>query len=40
MIINYVSVTQDDWSTHIPLILYAYHTVVNDTTGISPAEAL
>ncbi len=25
---------------HIPLILYAYCTAVNDTTGISPAEAL
>ncbi len=37
---NYVSESQDDWSTHIPLILYAYHTAVNDTTGISPAEAL
>ncbi len=40
MIRNYVSEIQDDWSTHIPLILYAYHTAVNDTTGISPAEAL
>ncbi len=37
---NYVSETQDDWSTHIPLILYDYRTAVNDTTGISPAEAL
>ncbi len=37
---NYVSESQDDWSTHIPLILYAYHTAVIDTTGISPAEAL
>ncbi len=40
MIRNYVSESQDDWSTHIPLILYAYCTAVNDTTGISPAEAL
>ncbi len=37
---NYVSETQDDWSTHIPLILYAYRTAVNDTTCISPAEEL
>ncbi len=40
MIRNYLSESQDDWSTHIPLILYAYRTAVNDTTGISPAEAL
>ncbi len=40
MIRNYVSESQDDWSIHIPLILYAYHTAVNDTTGISAAEAL
>ncbi len=40
MIRNYVSESQDEWSTHIPLILYAYRTAVNDTTGISPAEAL
>ncbi len=40
MIRNYVSENQDDWSTYIPLILYACCTAVNDTTGISPAEAL
>ncbi len=40
MIRNYVSESQYDWSTHIPLFLYAYRTAVNDTTGISPAEAL
>ncbi len=40
LIRNYESESQDDLSTHIPLILYAYRTAVNDTTGISPAEAL
>ncbi len=40
MIRNYVSESQDNWSTHIPVILYAYRTAVNDTTGISPAKAL
>ncbi len=40
MIRNYVLEGQDDWSTHIPLILYAYRTGVNDTTCISPAESL
>ncbi len=39
MIRNYISECQDDWSTHIPLIVYAYRTAVNDTIGISPAEA-
>ncbi len=40
MIRNYVSPSQDDWFTYITLILYAYRTAVNDTTGISPAETL
>ena len=40
MIRNYVSETQSDWSLHIPLVLYAYRTSVNETTGVSPAEAL
>ncbi len=40
MIRNHVSESQGDWFTHIPLIWYAYRTDVNDTTDISPAEAL
>lgn len=40
MIRNYVTTDQKDWPTHIPLILYSYRTAVNDTTKVSPAEAL
>ncbi len=40
MVRNYVSEDQNDLSKHILLTLYAYCTSINDTIGISPAEAL
>ena len=40
MIRNYVDENQKDWSTHIPLIMFAYRTNVHDTLGFSPAEVL
>ena len=40
MMRNYVNVSQNDWSSHIPLIMFAYRTSVHDSTGVTPAEAL
>ena len=40
MLRNYVSEFQTDWPNHIPLIMFAYRTAVNDTINVSPAEAL
>ena len=40
MIRNYVNENQTDWSSHIPLILFAYRSAVHETIGVSPAEAL
>ncbi len=40
MVRNYVDENQRDWPQHIPLILYSYRSSVNDSIGVSPAEAL
>ena len=40
MIRNYVSENQTDWPDHIPLIMFSYRTAINDSIGVTPAEAL
>ena len=40
MVRNNVSTDQKDWHKHIPLIMFSYRTSVNDTTGVTPSEAL
>lgn len=40
MLRNYVCQNQKDWPSHIPLIVFSYRSSVNETTKVSPAEAL